>query len=410
MKKIAFIKIGTFSGKNDFVLKFFEEYFPNVDVEIVDIWKDLVPYVSFDNWACALHEYGPRVLWNNYATAVLRTNHLFEKVRRSLSRRLNPSDFLFSFQTGSFFDCSLEDVPHFVYTDASQAGITRQFSLAREPLGAFMWHEIFQSAKPGWIERIRKEIAMDIQIDFVHNPHKFAREKIIYDRAARIFAMSDYNRQVLIDDYRCAVDKVVCVYSGAHIRPGEVDPPRPYERKNILFIGSEWERKGGPELAAAFIKVKDVHPQASLTVIGCSPPLRIDRCRVLGKLSPEEVAQHYRQASVFCVPSRVEAFGNVFIEAQYFKLPVVTTRTGALPEIVAEGRSGTLVPPRDSGALAAALIDLLNNPQRCVEWGQAGEMLMRQRYAWKETGTKMFECIQQSLNAKIDFPDPVSER
>ncbi|MFP4322895.1 MAG: glycosyltransferase [Anaerolineales bacterium] len=76
---------------------------------------------------------------------------------------------------------------------------------------------------------------------------------------------------------------------------------------------------------------------------------------------------------IFLAPSLWEGFGLVFLEAMAQALPIVSTQVSAVPEIVQEGVTGHLVPPRDVGALAAALIALLSDPQRACELGAAGQ-------------------------------------
>jgi len=397
MKKIAFIKIGNFSGYNNFALNFLKSSFPDHDIEVIDIWKDCISYGGLLSWFHALREFGPGVLWDNYGTAVLRTEHFYRAARQALSRHLNPEEFLFSFQTGSFFDGFIPGLPHFVYIDASLFFVVRQFPAHRPSLSRFFFSEYFRNRQPGRFDRIRKEIAMNIQEVFLRHQNKAIKERAIYEKATGVFTMSEFDREVLISHYQCPPEKVMTVFSGPHVVPGPEDPPRPYERQNILFIGSEWERKGGPELAAAFMKVKDIYPRATLTVIGCSPPLKMSGCRVLGKIPQAEISRYYCQASIFCVPARVEAFGNVFIEAQYFQLPVVATQTGAIPEIVKDGQSGILVAPGDSGALARALINLLGDPSRCQEFGKKGRVLIQENYSWEQTERRLRAGIQSGL-------------
>ncbi len=396
MKKIAFIKIGSFSGKNIFVFDFLKKYFPECQVEVIDVWEDLIPYKTWGHLFHALREYGLKVLWKNYATAVLRTGFFRDRVRTALKDRLEGQDWLFTFQTGSFFDGSMPGIPHFVYLDASQISIFKQIRLSGRSLIRSFSQELFHH-RTGWSERIRKEIAESIQAKFVQTPSKMAREKNVFEHAARVFTMSEYDRAVLIQDYEAAAEKILCVYSGPHVEPDPAQGAPPYEKKKILFIGSEWERKGGPELLGAFRHIHARHPQATLTVVGCSPRLKDHGCIVLGRLTKEEVRQQYQQASIFCVPTRVEAFGFVFVEAQYFRLPVLATSTGALPEIVQDEQTGYLVPPGDIQALTGVLGDLLGNPQRCRDFGQNGAALVREQYNWDKTSDRMLRSMRDFL-------------
>ena len=122
---------------------------------------------------------------------------------------------------------------------------------------------------------------------------------------------------------------------------------------------------------------------AVLRVVGAGPELdrlrslaarlRLqDRVEFAGHVSYARLAAEYRRATVFCLPSRQEGFGIVFLEAMAAGLPIVAARAGAAPEVLAGGDCGVLVPPGDSTALAAALDGLLDQPTRRVRLAEAG--------------------------------------
>jgi glycosyltransferase involved in cell wall biosynthesis len=73
------------------------------------------------------------------------------------------------------------------------------------------------------------------------------------------------------------------------------------------------------------------------------------------------LAAEYANANVFCLPSRQEGFGIVYLEAMAAGLPVVACRSSAVPEVVADGETGLLVPPLDPGALAVVLARLADD-------------------------------------------------
>jgi glycosyltransferase involved in cell wall biosynthesis len=105
------------------------------------------------------------------------------------------------------------------------------------------------------------------------------------------------------------------------------------------------------------------------------------------------VPRHLLDASVFCMPTRIEPFGIAPLEAMARRLPVVATRVGALPDFVEENQSGFLVQDGDSHALADALSRLLDNPEMCRRFGQRGHEIFRSRYTW--------EAVSDRLRAEI---------
>jgi colanic acid/amylovoran biosynthesis glycosyltransferase len=99
-----------------------------------------------------------------------------------------------------------------------------------------------------------------------------------------------------------------------------------------------------------------------------------------------EVARLLGDSAIFCGPSKTatsgdsEAFGMVFLEAACAGLPVVSYRHGGVPEAVADGESGLLVPEGDVNALSAALTDLLSNPERAALFGKVGRDRLTSRF------------------------------
>jgi len=92
--------------------------------------------------------------------------------------------------------------------------------------------------------------------------------------------------------------------------------------------------------------------------------------------------------TVFCLSSHMEGLGTSLLDAMAFGVPVVATAAGGIPEAVTDGITGRLVPPRDPDALAAALVEALQDPERRDAWGRAG----RQRFEERFTADRMVEA------------------
>ena len=69
------------------------------------------------------------------------------------------------------------------------------------------------------------------------------------------------------------------------------------------------------EMVEAFRRVLQTHPDARLAVVGCSPSVNVPNCEIVGRVPVDKVAGYYPRASVRCLPSRLEPFGIVCIEA-----------------------------------------------------------------------------------------------
>jgi glycosyltransferase involved in cell wall biosynthesis len=108
-----------------------------------------------------------------------------------------------------------------------------------------------------------------------------------------------------------------------------------------------------------------------------------DRVNALGAISRKDLLGEYASADLLVLPSLFDSFPVVVIEAMAAGLPVVATRVGGVPEIVAEGQTGLIVPPGDPERLADAMRAVLSDPAKGAEWGEEGRRRSA-RFDWSE--------------------------
>jgi colanic acid/amylovoran biosynthesis glycosyltransferase len=173
-------------------------------------------------------------------------------------------------------------------------------------------------------------------------------------------------------------------------------PPATQSREAVvLFVGRLVEKKGCVHLIEAMSEVQLHSADAELVVIGDGPlrsycealaaRLKV-RCRFLGAQPSAVVQEWMAHATVFCVPSVVaasgdaEGFGIVFLEAQAMGLPVVSTRSGGIPEAVEDERTGLLVAEGDPRALAAAILRLIRDEELWQRFSLAGRRRVLEQF------------------------------
>lgn len=189
-------------------------------------------------------------------------------------------------------------------------------------------------------------------------------------RAAHgLIAWSDWVRRSLIEDY--AVDP-----RRIEVIPAGTDPdrhtPRAGRRRpgpaRILFVGGAFERKGGLVLLAALDRLSLPHEVDVVTQDSVEPRPGV---RVHRHLRPgdREIDRLYADADVFALPTTADASPHVVLEAMAAGLPVITTRVGAIPEVVRDGESGLLVEVGDVEGLTRALERLCAQPDLAREMG-----------------------------------------
>jgi len=116
--------------------------------------------------------------------------------------------------------------------------------------------------------------------------------------------------------------------------------------------------------------------------------------RLLGKR--DDVHEILGASDLFVCPSVWdEALGYVILEAMAVGLPAVASRVGGIPEVVAEGETGLLVPPRDPGALAAAIDQLLADPAARERMGRAARRAVEARFSLDQAIDRTIALYQE---------------
>jgi glycosyltransferase involved in cell wall biosynthesis len=221
-------------------------------------------------------------------------------------------------------------------------------------------------------------------------------------RMTAIFTFSEYLRHSFIHAYGVPAERVFNVGGGINLpQPPEPDSAKTYTAPRILFIGTEFVRKGGPQLLAAFKIVREKIPAAELHIVG---PTAVDNlpagATLHGHLSKADPAQKqkleslFRSASVFALPSLYEPFGIAPLEAMLYQLPSVLTNAWALREFVTPGVNGELVEKGSTEDLGEKLTALLADPGRLATMGQSARETVLERYTWPAVAARMAKAIK----------------
>ena len=180
-----------------------------------------------------------------------------------------------------------------------------------------------------------------------------------------------------------------------------IDPGRP----SVVFVGRVTRQKGLPVLLRA---AEWIEPAAQLVlcagqadtaelqaeVTGLVDRLRASRSGVIwlpGMLAKPEVIQILSHATVFVCPSEYEPLGIVNLEAMACGSAVVASDVGGIPEVVADGETGLLVPAGDEAALARAINALIRDPARAAEFGARGRQRAVAEFSWDRIAAQTAE-------------------
>jgi colanic acid/amylovoran biosynthesis glycosyltransferase len=177
--------------------------------------------------------------------------------------------------------------------------------------------------------------------------------------------------------------------------PNGVDVPRrvpaPEEPPFALYAGRLSPEKG-------ILDLLEAADGLALQIAG-DGPLRERVPQALGMLPHKELLQAYARASVVVVPSRREGFGVVCAEAMAHGRPVVATAVGGLLDLVEDGVTGLLVPPRDTTALREALTRLLGDGELRRSMGVAARQRIAARFSWAAWQESVLSCYADALRS-----------
>jgi len=230
-------------------------------------------------------------------------------------------------------------------------------------------------------------------------------ERVAAASAAAVVAVSDGMRADIMAAYpEIPAERIRVIRNGidtTEYRPDPntevlerygIDLARPY----VIFVGRITRQKGVPVLLRA---ASGLIPEAQLVLLAGAADtqeqlaevtelvdgLRATRSGVFWipeMLPKHDVIQLLTHATVFAIPSIYEPLGIVNLEAMACGTAVVGSRTGGIPEVVADGETGLLVPAGEPEPLAAALNTLLSDPDRAAAMGQAGRKRAVAEFGW----------------------------
>lgn len=211
----------------------------------------------------------------------------------------------------------------------------------------------------------------------------YARERAAYHAAAHLFVRTREVEASLTGHYGVDPARVTVAGGGVPFDPlPAADAQRPRDPV-VLFVGREWERKGGDRLLEAFARVRAVRPDARLVVVGTSEPTAAPGVEVLGRLDDRDrLHALYARATALALPARYDPYPGVLMEAMAHATPVVAADQGGIADIVDDGRAGVLVAPQDTDGLAGALLRLLDDPAERARLGAAGRARVERSLTW----------------------------
>jgi glycosyltransferase involved in cell wall biosynthesis len=301
------------------------------------------------------------------------------RARRAVERvlaRTHLDALVFHTQVTSLFSCSLmRRIPSIISLDATPINY--------DEVGRYYGH---RAAGDGFVDR-----------------QKYRMNRSSLHAAAHLVTWSEWTKRSLIEQYDVPAERVTILAPGAARGYFDIGQQRgmtasaaaPGKPVRILFVGGDFERKGGPALLEAMRgplgELCELHvvTQANVPVAH-----NVHVHRGVHANSPE-LLRLFAESEIFVLPTMADCLAVVLMEATAAGLPVITTTVGALSEAVRHNESGLLIPPGDARELTEAISALAADPQLRQRMGRAGHALARDKYDAHRNNGALFDLISE---------------
>jgi glycosyltransferase involved in cell wall biosynthesis len=233
-------------------------------------------------------------------------------------------------------------------------------------------------------------------------PIKYANKLIVHGEKLKSAMITEYRRPA--NDIYVLPRGVNSIYARYERKAAAEEEPH-----TIMYFGRIWSYKGLKYLIEAEPLISEKVPDVKIIIAGAGEDFGIyrdmmvhkDRFVVYNEFIPDErVNELFSRASVVVLPYTDGSQSGVIPQAYAFKKPVVITEVGSLPENVDDGVTGLIVPPKDSGKLAEAIIDLLLDDEKRKRMGENAYRKVNGELAWKNIAPRTIAVYNEALRER----------
>jgi glycosyltransferase involved in cell wall biosynthesis len=367
--------VTSWSGTVHFIAKAIEKQ--NIEIEYIDnlhsFKHDIYKIKAF---------YYKKILHSNYQR--FREPRIIKDIAKRISAKLKNSNADLILSPGSL-ETSLLDTekPIVIWTDATFAGLLNFY--------------------PEYTNLDKKTI---------ENGHYL--EQSAFDRSSLIIFSSDWAAETALKYYDVKPEKIAVIPFGANVIE-EIDENTIRESINdklrdkisILFVGVRWHQKGGDIVYEVVRQLRAKGLDIQLDIVGCQPetdeplPDYVIPHGFLNKNNSEQwekLKALFLNASFFVMPTKAEAYGLVFCEANAFGVPAIGTNIGGVPTIIKNNINGVLVNPQNAKEeITEIILHYSKDKQSYKDLSLNSYSEYRRRLNWQVAGTRFKNLLEQSL-------------
>lgn len=236
-------------------------------------------------------------------------------------------------------------------------------------------------------------------------------EQRLIDNVDVLLYCSEWVKNNAIKHYHADARKINVVEFGANIpAPLKYKIESPTDVCHLVFIGRNWEKKGGDKVLAAYRHMKEKGFPCTLTVIGSTPPTKIEDDEGLTIIpfldkSKEEDLKRLDEilynAHFLILPTTFDAYGIVFCEASAYGVPSIAANVGGVSQPVREGKNGYLLPPTASGKdYAEKIISIFSNQKQYIALRKSSRKEYEKRLNWDVWKRKVDIIFRKAIKQK----------
>jgi glycosyltransferase involved in cell wall biosynthesis len=236
-----------------------------------------------------------------------------------------------------------------------------------------------------------------------------ARTGLLMSRVDMVTAVSNATRRQLIDGLRLSSKKVAVAPIGAPEAFGDIVPEPPTDHTRLLFIGSLSAEKSPDAAVRTVAMVAKTHPNVQLRIVGGGPMLELlehqiqehelhNTVELVGPV--DDVKPHLAWADVLVLSSRTEGLPGVLLEAGAAGVPAAAFDVGGVSDVVLDGSTGRLVRREDERALAAAIIDMIDDAGATADMGAAVQRRVLGRYTLRHALDRYDDVFRAAVQGR----------
>lgn len=218
-----------------------------------------------------------------------------------------------------------------------------------------------------------------------------------YQHANAVFYMGRWVKDIMSEYHSDVAPKMYHIGGGTNIDVNRIDLSRKTGNK-FLFIGRDFERKAGDLVIEAFKILKQQYmPNAELHMAGCQPQEATEGIVYYGDVDYNKVSELLNKCDVFCMPSRFEAYGLVFVESLIYGLPCIGRRFFEMPHFIEDGKDGALIENENPNIFAEKMYDVISDKEM-IAGIQSRQAEYIEKYSWDSVAKRAKTVIDRTIS------------